>query len=245
MKRKFHVRCEPGENLEITSKDYLSVSNYNAKDKWWDGKEEIIPLNYVLQGRHYMAVMDIDHIFYCCLYGNNEDEVIIRHMERDMEFESELIALEEDFWVNHVLAEVPPPYTEDGDLVAKSVRRHFGYADRSVPEVHLDAGFAGTIARYLELQEEKRSIDAQANQLKSEMERIKGLIIAEMGVSCTAACGDGNDSYCLTYNPVLKSGISKNDLVRLRAQHPDIYDEYVTVSESRRFSIRLTREEAA
>lgn len=26
MKRKFHVRCEAGENLEITSKSYLSLS---------------------------------------------------------------------------------------------------------------------------------------------------------------------------------------------------------------------------
>ena len=25
MKRKFHVRCEAGENLEITSKSYLSL----------------------------------------------------------------------------------------------------------------------------------------------------------------------------------------------------------------------------
>ncbi len=34
-----------------------------------------------------MTVMDIDEIFYCCLYGNNEDEVIIRHLYRDREYE--------------------------------------------------------------------------------------------------------------------------------------------------------------
>ena len=27
MKRKFHVRCEAGEHLEITSKSYLSLSD--------------------------------------------------------------------------------------------------------------------------------------------------------------------------------------------------------------------------
>lgn len=223
----------------------IKTTNYNAREKWWNGKEEIVPLNYVLQGRHYMCVMDIDQIFYCCLYGNNEDEVIIRHMERNLEYESELIALEEDFWVNHVLAEVPPPYTEDGELIAESVRRHFGYADRSAPEVHLETGFAGAIARYLELQEEKRVLDAQATQLKNEMERIKGFIIAEMGVSCTATCTFGKGSYYVAYNPVLKSGISKNNLARLRAQHPDIYEEYVTANESRRFSISQVKEEAA
>ena len=43
-----------------------------------------------------MAVMNIDEVFYCCLYGNNEDEVIIRHIDRDHDYEEELIALEQD-----------------------------------------------------------------------------------------------------------------------------------------------------
>ncbi|GEQ49668.1 hypothetical protein TK11N_15200 [Tetragenococcus koreensis] len=30
MKRKFHVRREAGENLEITSKDYLSLFNFRV-----------------------------------------------------------------------------------------------------------------------------------------------------------------------------------------------------------------------
>lgn len=65
----------------------IKTTNYNAKDHWWseDG-QEIIPLNYEAQGRHYMAVMNIDEVFYCCLYGNNEDEVIIRHIDRDRDY---------------------------------------------------------------------------------------------------------------------------------------------------------------
>lgn len=221
------------------------TTNYNAKGKWWDGKEEIVPLNYVLQGRHYMAVMDIGQVFYCCLYANNEDSAIIRRIERDMEYESEMIALEENFWTNHVLAEIPPSYTEDGDLVAESVRRHFGAADRSAPVVILAAGFSAAIDRYMELQDTKRAVEAQVNQLKGEMERIKGFIIAEMGTSCTAACTERGNAYGVTYNPILKSGISKENLFRLRAQYPDIYEEYVTVSESRRFNVSFSREEAA
>ena len=57
---------------------------------------------------------------YCCLYGNSEDDVIIRHIERDAAYEEELIALEGIFWNEHVLKQVPPPYTEDGDLVSQS-----------------------------------------------------------------------------------------------------------------------------
>jgi hypothetical protein len=66
-----------------------------------------------------------------------------------------------------------------------------------------------------------------------------------MGRSCTAACSPGGASYSITYNPIRKSGISKDNLLLLQAQHPDIYDEYITVSESRRFYIKEQREEAA
>ena len=43
----------------------IKTTNYNAKDHWWseDG-QEIVPLNYEAQGRHYMAVMNIDEVFY-------------------------------------------------------------------------------------------------------------------------------------------------------------------------------------
>ena len=54
----------------------IKTTNYNAKDHWWKDGEECVPVYYETQGRHYMTVMDIDEIFYCCLYGNNEDEVL-------------------------------------------------------------------------------------------------------------------------------------------------------------------------
>ena len=64
----------------------LKTTNYNAKDKWWYNGEEIVPVYYEAQGRHYMAVMGIDRVYFCCLYGNNEEEVIIRHIDRDVSY---------------------------------------------------------------------------------------------------------------------------------------------------------------
>ena len=85
----------------------IKTTNYNAKDHWWKDDEECVPVYYETQGRHYMAVMDIDEIFYCCLYGNNEDEVIIRHLYRDREYEQEMIYLEREFWHDHILTRMP------------------------------------------------------------------------------------------------------------------------------------------
>lgn len=58
------------------------TTNYNARNHWWYRGEEIVPAYYEAQGRHYMSVMNIDRVYFCCLFGNNEDEAIIRRMDR-------------------------------------------------------------------------------------------------------------------------------------------------------------------
>lgn len=223
----------------------IRTTNYNARDHWWMGGEKIIPVYYESQGRHYMAVMDMDRVFFCCLYGNNEDEVIIREIRRDASYEEELIFLEREFWENHVLARKPPPYLEDGDLIIDSSRRHFGPANPDAPAVELNASMEAKVLRYLQLQEEKKSEEAHSKQIEKEMKRLKGMLVAEMGASCTAVCRSGGQNYTITYNPVYKPTIDKDGLLRLKLQYPDIYEQFVTVSESRRFYVKAAVSEAA
>jgi len=46
----------------------IKTTNYNAQGKWWYNGMEIVPVYYESQGRHYMAVMNLDRVYYCCLY---------------------------------------------------------------------------------------------------------------------------------------------------------------------------------
>lgn len=217
----------------------------DATEKWWNGNEPTIPLNYQFQGRQYMSVMHIGKVFYACLHGNSENYLIIREMDRDLEIESEMIMVERDFWENHILPQIPPPYIEEGDLIIESVRRHYGYADPTAPVVMLNPRVQNCVSRFLELQQQKAEAEVSVKAIDGELQRMKGLIVAEMGVCCTAACSLEGVPYKVTYNPVRKSLVSKENLVRLQAQHPDIYEEYVTVSESRRFYVKEQRENAA
>ena len=43
----------------------------------------------------------------------------------------------------------------------------------------------------------------------------------------------------ISYNPMYRVSIDKKALERLKIQRPDIYDDYVSVSESRRFSVKI------
>lgn len=237
----FFVTLPNGETAILE----IKTTNYNARDHWFLDGKEIVPSHYEAQGRHYMCVMNVDHVFYCCLYGNNEDEVIIRHITRDRVYEEELIAVESYFWKEYVGKSILPPYTEDGERVLESVRNHVGPADLKAPEITLTLPMASCVQRFTELQAQKRLVDAESKRLEGEMKRMQGQVVAEMGKSCFAACTAGDQSYTVTYKPVFKSDVSKNDLIRLQLQHPDIYREFVTVSESRRFYVKKAKPEAA
>ncbi|MCM1296650.1 MAG: YqaJ viral recombinase family protein, partial [Muribaculaceae bacterium] len=209
----------------------IKTTNYNARDHWWspDGRE-IVPAWYETQVRHYMAVMDIDRAFLCCLYGNNEDEVIIREVKRDAAYEEEMIYLEKNFWENHVQAKCPPPYVEDGDLIVASARRYGGPADPQAQAVALDAGMTDTLMQYLRLTDEKKQSETISKKREEEIQRLRGILIAQMGPSCIADCERDGIRYTVTYKPTRKTGINKDSLERLKLLHPDIYEQFVTVT---------------
>ena len=222
------------------------TTNPNAVFKWeYDGKP-IVPPYYEAQGRHYMAVMDLDRVYYCCLYGNSEDEVIIRSIDRDPDYEAELIALEENFWMNHVQARIPPPYIEDdGALILESLRRCLGPSYKDVPPVSLTDAQSKNVRRYVELREQKSAANAFVKQVEEQMELLKAHIMDDMSGSWSAGYEDESGSYAVTMKPNRRVSILKDDLLRLKDAHPDIFDQYATVTESRTFNVKFTAAQAA
>lgn len=221
------------------------LSSHNATENWWSNGKEIVPVYYEAQGRHYMAVMNLNHVFYCCLYGNSEQETIIRHIERDLDYENELIAIESDFWIEYVQKRIPPRYVEDGELVLESVKNHFGSADPNAPAIKLSLSGASVAAKYLELQAEKSALNTEIKKIENEMKRLQGQIVDEMGKCCSAEYSRDGTEYTITYNPVVKPVINKENLFRLQMQYPDIYEQFVTISESRRFYVKKSAVKAA
>ena len=165
----YFVRLPDGETAILE----IKTTNYNATDAWWQDGREIVPPYYEAQGRHYMAVMDADRVFFCCLYGNTEDESIIREIRRDMAYEQEMVYLEQYFWENHVLAKNPPPYTEDSAQILGSVQRYCGPADTGAPVLELGADMTETLMYYLRLQEEKKKAEKRSEELEKELERVR------------------------------------------------------------------------
>lgn len=211
------------------------TTNYNCQDKWADNT---VPVNYEYQGRHYMATMNINKVYFACLYGNNEDEFIIRYMERDLEVEEDMIAEEEFFWLENVKKRVEPEYTEKPSLVLESIRKHFGPADKDADKVILSRSHLIDIQKYMNLKAEKAKLESEAKKLDERMKEAYLGIVEELGVSCTGVLRDGSTEYVVTYNPSYRTGIDKSNLERLKIHYPDVYDDFVTTTESRRFAVK-------
>ena len=213
------------------------TAHYDMQFKWANGS---VPRHYELQVRHYMAVMNIDVAFIACLFSNNENDFVWQKIERDLDEEENTIMELEAFWCNHVLARVEPPLVEKPDAVLESLRRYFGPADKSEPSVDLDCKFLGSLKEILNLKEEKKVIDAQSKALETRIKSLYAPIVEQMGTACKASCEHGSECFRVTYNPQYREGINKDRLSALRAQYPEIYDEFVDQTELRIFKVVKT-----
>ena len=157
--------------LEIKTTDESKVFD------WYKDSEKIVPEYYESQGRHYMAVTDIDRVFYCCLlYGRSENSVVIREIKRDYDYEDEMIFVEQYFWEENVKKKVPPPYTECGKLVLESAINHAGSGNKKAPEISFGKDMTSHVARYIQLQEEKKNSEIHSKQIEDEMQKLKGIM---------------------------------------------------------------------
>ena len=211
------------------------TTNYNSKEKWNDGA---VPVNYEWQCRHYMAVMNLSCAYIACLYGNNENEFVYRRIDRDEVIEADMIEMEAHFWNEYVLGRIEPPYTESGDLVLESIRRHYGELDPTVDAVILPTSMAVKLEQYLDLAAQKSLLSQQIKELDEQMKIAYAPIVDVMKTSWSAVCVFGSNTYEVRNKPVFRTSISKDKLQKLEETHPDLYSEYTETTEGRRFSVK-------
>ena len=56
----------------------------------------------------------------------------------------------------------------------------------------------------------------QVTQLDAQMQQLKGLLVSELDGKDSATCVDGGQCYVISYNPIRRQGISKDNMIRLR-----------------------------
>ena len=201
-----------GEDAGLECK---TASAYNA-DKWADGD---IPLHYVMQCYHYMAVTGKRTWYIAAVILGRE--FTYRKLEWDGELISRLITTEEDFWNDHVVpGSIPPP---DGSKACDEVLEQYFHTARKASAVKLE-GFDEKLRRREEilgyisaLQEEQKQIEQEVKLFMKDNE------YADSG------------SFRVSWKNIDSTRL---DAARIRAERPELYADYGKVSHCRRFEVK-------
>lgn len=205
-------RLVVGEDAGLECK---TASAYNA-DKWADGN---IPLHYIMQCYHYMAVTGKRTWYIAAVILGRE--FTYRKLEWDDELISRLIEAEENFWDNHVIKGVIPP--PDGSRACDEVIEQYFHTAKKESAIEL-VGFDEKLDRreeilsYIkELQEEQKQIEQEIKLFMQDNERAN------------------SGHYRVTWSNV---NTTKLDTARIKSEKPELYADYAKSSSYRRFEVK-------
>lgn len=181
--------------------------------------EDSIPAEYMLQIQHYMAVTGCKGTYIAVLIGGNTFRW--KFIERDDEMIAMLIRLEADFW-EHIRNDTPPPI--DGSEASVQF-----LADRfpdSVPksQIVLPDNAADIISEYDEACE-------QLAEMTERKQKAENLLKEMLGNNEIGTSG----SRVISWKSVSQERL---DTKAFKAEHPELFKEYVNRISFRKFSVR-------
>lgn len=206
-------RLVVGEDAGLECK---TASAYNA-DKWENGN---IPLHYVMQCYHYMAVTGKRTWYIAAVILGRE--FTYRRLEWDDELISRLTKMEEDFWNSYVAKGIIPP--PDGSKACDEVIQQYFHTAKKGSEIRL-VGFDEKLRR-------REEILGFISELQEEQKQIEQEVKVFMGDHQYAV----SDHYRVSWGNIESVRL---DSQRIRTERPEIYADYGKASHSRRFEVKV------
>jgi predicted phage-related endonuclease len=197
----------------------LEVKNASlwTAEKWGESGTDDIPLFYLTQCVHYMAVFDFDAWDAAVLLGGNELRNYTIH--RDRESEGRLIELEREFW-KCVETDTPPPAIRVEDLA----RLYPSTQGRKIATEDI----ALLVDEYATLNARAKEIDKRKDDIKLEV----GRFMADAGDLI-----DPHDA-AVTIATYRSHPESRIDSKKLRAEFPDIALQVEKSNAVRKFLVK-------
>ena len=192
------------------------TTNSYALKEW----EEGVPAHYEIQCLHYMAITGATHCYIAALIGNSD--FIWHKIERDQETIDYLMQIERDFWENNIEKDVVP-MPDGSDAYSEYLKKKYDKSNGQVIELHLLENGVDKLNRYDE-------IVADIKVLESEKKLIEQEIQLHMEEFEVAKIGDRK----VTWKSSSRNTI---DSKKLKAEMPDIAQQYMKTSTSRTFRV--------
>jgi putative phage-type endonuclease len=197
---------------QVTAVTGIYEGKTSRKD-WWDDGEVVIPIQYVIQGYHYMVVLELDVLYFACLVGGQLLRVAV--LERNDKLMEDLVAIEAAMWQN-VLDGIPPDASgADVDML----RRH--WTPIAGKSIELTAELAMSVKR-------RAGLHAQKVTIEDEIKDIDAALMEFMG---DAEQATWKEQVAITWKQDAKGRLQGKELA---AAYPDIAKQF-TGEPSRRF----------
>jgi len=184
-----------------------------------------IPLNYLYQVLHYLAITGYDYFDIAALFYGQEFRLYKVRREDHEEKIAELIERERKFWMEHIEPDIPP-MPETGD------EAYAAYPDSDPDEIaYLDDSkkHLVTVCHNLaeDIKEKKEKLDQVQTELKNEMGEAEVLEDSAGFQVCTWK----------------SSSTTRLDTKKLLQERPELKDEFPSVSTSRTFRLKRRRDD--
>lgn len=201
-----------GEDAGLECK---TVSAYGA-DKWKDGQ---IPVHYLLQCLHYMAVTGKKTWYIAAVILGVDFQY--RKIEWEEEIISKLIEVEQRFWEQFVCSShMPDP---DGtEACSESLTKYFNKAKK---------GTAIPLIGFDERLNRRELILQQIESLETEKRQIEQEVRCYLQENETAF----NENYRVSWFNVETNRL---DTKQMKEEHPDLYQKFLKKTVSRRLQIK-------
>ena len=201
------------ENHKMCIFEAKTASAYK-KEIW----EQRVPLEYLYQIQHYMAVTGAEKTYIAALVGGNH--FLYHEVCRDEAMIQDIIQLEKDFWENHVLTG-KEPQADGSKATAEYLEEAYGTSNGKIVELPKES---------LALFEQYDLISAQLTQLKEAKEEVTNKMKNYLKENEKGVIGDRQ----VTWKSVTSTAFDRK---RLEQERQEIYQEYCTEKQYRRLSV--------
>ena len=161
-----------------------------------------VPIGYVYQVQHYMAVTGLPFFDVACLIGGNN--YVQRRVPRDEELIEFIVEKEAEFWL---MVETKTPPAWDGSQNAWDVLKMMYPASEQGKVVNLPPELAEALYMYRKLDAQKSELNGQAKEVEKQRDVYKQQICAAMGDAETGYL-DGME---ISYKTTFRKGYTTKD----------------------------------
>ncbi|MCE5324931.1 MAG: YqaJ viral recombinase family protein [Planctomycetaceae bacterium] len=195
--------------------------NAAMSQDYGDEGTDSIPAHVIVQAQHQMVAAELDEVWVPVAMAGFALTFKLFHVPRDQELIDQIVTKGMDWWTRHIVAKVPPDGEETPPIdILKRIRRE----PSSIVDLPADA--EKLIFEYQQAGYQNKENDDLRDELKARIVSLLG----------EAEAGRLPDGRLVTF--MEQNCPPRTDTKLLRAEHPDLYEKYVTCGTTRVLRIK-------